>query len=77
MEHAKTRIPSIDATIAAHGAWRVLAVAAGRLLTGPLRRRPAPTAADRLSDHLRRDVGLPPKAAPPPGQQLPRLRSQF
>lgn len=46
----------IDAAIAAHGATRVLLRAARALLAG----RPRPPDPGSLSDHLRRDIGLPP-----------------
>ena len=57
---------SIHATIAQHGALRVLS-AAFLALVHPPQLRPPPTNAGDLDDHLRRDVGLPPKrAAGPP-----------
>ncbi|MBV7394916.1 hypothetical protein [Mameliella sediminis] len=61
--HSHTTIPfpdtNIDTTIAQHGALRVLAAAAVALFRAPTL-RPPPTPTDALSDHLRRDVGLPP-----------------
>ena len=56
---------SIEATIAQHGALRVLG-AAFLTLFHPPQLRPPPTAVDALDDHLRRDVGLPPKRAAEP-----------
>lgn len=53
---------SIQATIAHHGALRVLA-AALLALAHPKPLRPPPTDVRDLDDHLRQDVGLPPKAA--------------
>ncbi|MDP1669774.1 hypothetical protein [Phaeovulum sp.] len=46
------------------GAWRVLG-AVLRALTG-VRRQPRDARA--LSPHIRRDIGLPPSAAPPVGR---------
>jgi len=43
------------------GAWRVLAAALLALVSG--QKRPRDSA--NISNHLRRDVGLPPSAAPP------------
>ncbi|MEM0948955.1 MAG: hypothetical protein AAGK37_16255 [Pseudomonadota bacterium] len=54
----------IDRLIAHYGAWRVLAHAAGAILFGR-RRRPPPTRADRLSDYIRRDIGLEPEVFSP------------
>ncbi len=51
----------LQAQIDEHGAWRVLAHALRALVGGRARRRDAA----RLSNHLRRDIGLPPSAAPP------------
>jgi hypothetical protein len=56
----------LDQAIARHGAWRVLRAALAALLRGP----PGLRDAGRLSDHLRRDVGLPPGAV----RQSPALR---
>ena len=56
---------SIDATIAQHGALRVFS-AALLALVHPPRLGPPPTRAQDLDDHLRRDVGLPPKRATGP-----------
>ena len=56
---------SIHATIAQHGALRVLS-AAFLALVHPPQLRPPPTSAEDLDDHLRRDVGLPPKRAAGP-----------
>lgn len=57
-------LPALDTLIDTFGARRVLLAA----LVAMLRPRPArPLAAQMcdLDDHLRRDIGLPPKAAPP------------
>ncbi len=56
---------SIHLAIAEHGAWRVLGVALKTLLTA-VALRPAADPLDRLSDHLRRDIGLPPRGSPLP-----------
>ncbi|PLL13269.1 hypothetical protein C0V75_07655 [Tabrizicola sp. TH137] len=56
---------TIHLAITEHGAWRVLAVAAMTLLRTVF----APVEADpteRLSEHLRRDIGLPPRGSPLP-----------
>ena len=59
----ETRTPSIDATIAVHGARRVLVAAFLAMLRGSGRRQllVVPT----HDQHLRRDIGLPPVHAPP------------
>ncbi|MEI4487247.1 hypothetical protein V8J36_13715 [Frigidibacter sp. MR17.14] len=64
MTITETRTPSIAATIAVHGARRVLLAAAIALLRGSGRRQllVVPT----HNDHMRRDIGLPPVHAPPP-----------
>ncbi|MBW6505620.1 MAG: hypothetical protein K0B00_02585 [Rhodobacteraceae bacterium] len=46
------------------GPWRVLAHALRALVAGRVRRRDAA----QLCNHLRRDIGLPPSAAPPTGR---------
>lgn len=56
---------SIHRAIDEHGAWRVLGVALTSLLTA-VAMRPASDPLDRLSDHLRRDIGLPPRGSPLP-----------
>lgn len=53
---------SIKATIAQHGALRVLVASVAALFHAPVL-RPPPTDADALDDHLRRDVGLLPRRA--------------
>ncbi|WP_371171246.1 hypothetical protein [Aliiroseovarius sp. 2305UL8-7] len=58
----------IDDLVTRHGAWRVVRVLAANLL---LRAHRRPDAA-QLTDHLRRDVGLPP-SHPPPAFREPRL----
>ncbi len=60
---------SIEATIAQHGALRVLCAALGAIVHPP-QLRPPPTRARDLDDHLRRDVGLPPKRASGPALPL-------
>lgn len=52
-------VTSIEATIAQHGALRVLCSAIGALFSTPPS-RPPPTHLSQLDDHLRRDLGLPP-----------------
>jgi hypothetical protein len=60
----------LSALIAAHGPWRVLFAALTALL------RQATSSAvpdvDSLPDHLRADIGLPPRGSPPPS--LPPVR---
>lgn len=51
-----------------HGAWETLRAMA-RVLTRHRRRRPR---AEKLPNHLRRDIGLPP--APEPGRRYWELR---
>jgi hypothetical protein len=58
----------LDDLIADHGAMRVLRALAMRLVARSVRR----PRADHLSEHLRRDVGLPP-GHPPPTFREPRL----
>ncbi|SPF77385.1 hypothetical protein ALP8811_02412 [Aliiroseovarius pelagivivens] len=58
----------LDDLIANHGAIRVVRALAMRLVSQRVRRPQA----DNLSDHLRRDVGLPPGHPPPPFRE-PRL----
>jgi hypothetical protein len=56
---------SIQLAIQEHGAMRVLLVAVKALMGAAL----APTQPDlseHLSDHLRRDIGLPPRGSPLP-----------
>ena len=48
--------PSIDAVLAAHGAGKVLAVAAAALLRGRFRKARPPDLRD-LNAHLLRDIG--------------------
>lgn len=47
---------ALDEIIHAHGLWPVLK----GVLTRGFRRKPPPVAGADLSDHLRRDIGLPP-----------------
>ena len=64
---------AIQLAITEHGAWRVLAAAVLTLL----RRKAVPVVEDpteRLSDHLRRDIGLPPRGSPPPRVTVPLPR---
>jgi hypothetical protein len=50
---------ALDEIIHAHGFWPVLKALAAR----GLRRKPMTLPETTLSDHLRRDIGLPPVAA--------------
>ena len=54
---------AIAALVAWHGFWPVARALLAQAWH-PL--KPAPTGEDRLSDHLRRDIGLPPRGARPP-----------
>ncbi|MCK0142615.1 hypothetical protein [Aliiroseovarius sp. F20344] len=58
----------LDDLIADHGTLRVLRALALRIMSGRTRRPQV----DHLSDHLRRDVGLPP-SHPPPDLEGPRF----
>ncbi|GHF00812.1 hypothetical protein GCM10016455_22300 [Aliiroseovarius zhejiangensis] len=58
----------IDDLVARHGMWRVVRVLIARIAS-PRARRPL---TDNLSDHLRRDIGLPP-SHPPPNVPEPRF----
>jgi len=61
--------PDLDRLIDRHGARRVLAALARALLRRRAARRRARLEAAMLSDHLRADLGLPPKTdAPRPWQ---------
>jgi hypothetical protein len=61
-------VPTIDAAIAAHGAWRVLFAAVVALLRGRMRKaRPPDTAV--LNDRLRADIGLNPLPPAPDWQR--------
>lgn len=51
----------VDDLITNHGAWRVVRVLVANLAT----RRHRRPRTDHMSDHLRRDVGLPPSHPPP------------
>lgn len=64
---------SIQLAIAEHGAGRVLAVAL-RSLIGAVFAPVEADATDRLSDHLRRDIGLPPRGSPLPEAPMIPLR---
>ncbi|SFD70655.1 hypothetical protein [Roseivivax sediminis] len=66
----------IEAAIARHGATAVLIAALRALMRVP-RLRPPPAAADDLPAHLRRDIGLPPKAAHARLEALPPLPPRF
>lgn len=62
-------LPPLSALIAAHGPWRVLFAALTALL-----QQATGTAApdvDSLPDHLRADIGLPPRGSPPLQPILP------
>ena len=56
---------SIQLAIHEHGAMRVLWVAA-RVLMGAALAPTQPDLTEHLSDHLRRDIGLPPRGSPLP-----------
>ncbi|SLN17994.1 hypothetical protein ROJ8625_00604 [Roseivivax jejudonensis] len=64
---------SIDATIARHGALRVLMAALGALLRPAAPHPPPEAGVDGLTPHLRRDIGLPPEAAHARLEALPPL----
>lgn len=64
---------TIHLAIAEHGAWRVLA-AALRTLIGAVFAPVEADATDRLSDHLRRDIGLPPRGSPLPEAPMLPIR---
>lgn len=61
---------AIEALVAWHGFWPV-----ARALLAQALRAPVGTGEDRLSDHMRRDIGLPPLGPRPPDkvQHLHRL----
>ncbi len=65
-ENPSSPFDAVDRLVAEHGAWKVAAALAARLF----RRRGPPVARDMraLSDHVRRDIGLP--ELPPPGLEL-------
>ena len=64
-------IPDLAALIDRHGAARVFGALARAVLARRTARRRARLDADALSDHLRRDLGLPPAtAAPRPWQSF-------
>ena len=52
---------AIEALVAWHGFWPV-----ARALLRHALRVPVRTGEDRLSDHMRRDIGLPPQGPRPP-----------
>lgn len=56
---------SIHQAIAEHGALRVMGVAL-KTLVGAVFAAAEPDATEHLSDHLRRDIGLPPRGSPLP-----------
>ena len=62
---------AIEALVAWHGFWPV---ARALLAQAWQPRQPAWTGEDRLSDHMRRDIGLPPGA--PPSSTLGHLRKR-
>ncbi|MEN9061639.1 MULTISPECIES: hypothetical protein [Ponticoccus] len=64
---------SIESTIAQHGALRVLTASLIALFHTPTL-RPPPTDVDALDDHIRRDVGLPPRRAADPRLPLSPFR---
>lgn len=58
----RTKTTPLHLVIAEHGAWRVFLAALWALLTVADR---AP-AVDQLPDHIRKDIGLPPRGSPLP-----------
>jgi hypothetical protein len=56
-------LPSIDAVLSAHGAGKVLRAAALAVLRGRFA-KPRPPDLRTLSDHMVRDIGLPPWGMP-------------
>lgn len=56
---------AIHMAIQEHGAMRVLLVAA-RAMLGAVLAPADPDPTERLSEHLRRDIGLPPRGSPLP-----------
>ncbi len=67
----RTENTPLHLVIAEHGAWRVLWAALSALVTV----RPTQEGTfDRLSDHLRRDIGLPPRGSPLPEAPVDPLR---
>ncbi len=56
---------TIQLAIHEHGAMRVLLVAA-RALMGAVLAPASPNPTEQLSEHLRRDIGLPPRGSPLP-----------
>lgn len=63
----RTENTRLHLVIAEHGAWRVLWAALSALVTV---RSTQERTLDRLSDHLRRDIGLPPRGSPLPEAPL-------
>lgn len=59
----------LSALIAAHGPWRVLGAALIALLRQAI--RPGAPDVDSLPDHLRKDIGLPPRGSPAQQPILP------
>ncbi|MGY9049544.1 hypothetical protein P775_16980 [Puniceibacterium antarcticum] len=67
--------PPLQDVIRRFGAWRVLLAALSALIRRErASQRPPPMSADGLSDHMRRDIGLPPKRGPLPLQDPARIR---
>jgi hypothetical protein len=56
---------SIHLAIAEHGALRVMGAALATLL-GPVFALGAPDPTAHLNDHMRKDIGLPPRGSPLP-----------
>lgn len=57
--------------IAEHGAWRVFFAALNALVTRDAKAAPH---VDTLPDHIRRDIGLPPRGSPLPEAPVMPLR---
>lgn len=73
MTRTENPLLTIEATIAAHGAWRVLSAALLAILMRRRDRAPPGDAAE-LGDHLRRDLGLPPARPRLAVERIPPFR---
>ena len=67
--------PAISEIIERHGAWTVLGAALVSLWQR--RRRPAPIEVNTLSEHMRRDIGLPPPNDPRPRPEAILIGSEL
>jgi hypothetical protein len=59
----KTQTTQLHVVIAEHGAWHVFFAALNALLGGTTHSAPH---VDTLPDHIRKDIGLPPRGSPLP-----------